>query len=77
MRSRPSWPVSRSATLRRLGDLDAEIGEVARPTLFRRNVRLGDIDRQSSAAHDSMISRAIEIDPGNNSRDGESLLQSP
>ena len=33
--------------------------------------------RQSSAAQDSMISLAIEIDPGSSSRDGESLLQSP
>lgn len=32
---------------------------------------------QSSAAQDSMISRAIEMDPGSSSRDGDSLFQSP
>ncbi len=33
--------------------------------------------RQSSAAQDSMISRAIEMEPGSSSFDGESLFQSP
>ena len=47
--------------------------DIAREYELRVRGRAG----QPAAAHDSIISRAIEMDPGSNSRDGESLFQSP
>ena len=54
----------------------ADGSTLTNPSAGEVKAKLG-VAPQSCAAQDSMISRAIDIDPGSSSRDGESLLQSP